>query len=94
MRRNVEKPWPRWLNGSAANNAPVTLMNTVHNARATLTATIINNLAAAFAVAGFVAPAASGLLDSAGRFAVAVAWSGISVGLHFLARAILEGVNQ
>jgi hypothetical protein len=29
-------------------------MNTVHDARITLTATIINNLAAAFAVAGFV----------------------------------------
>lgn len=35
-------------------------MNTIHNARVTLTATIINNIAAAFAVARFVAPAATG----------------------------------
>jgi hypothetical protein len=68
-------------------------MNTVYNARVSLTATIINNLVAAFAVAGFVAPAASGLLDSAGRWAVAVAWSGIAVGLHLLACAILGGLK-
>jgi hypothetical protein len=44
----------------------VSAMNAVHNARITLLATIVNNLAAAFAVAGFVAPAASGQMDTAG----------------------------
>jgi hypothetical protein len=35
-------------------------MHTVHNERTELTATILNNLAAAFVVAGFVAPAVNG----------------------------------
>jgi hypothetical protein len=34
-------------------------MNTIHNARITLLATALNNLALAIVVAGFVAPAAS-----------------------------------
>jgi hypothetical protein len=68
-------------------------MNAVHNARITLTATIVNNLAAAFAVAGFVAPAATGQLDTAGRLVVAFAWAVIAAGLHSLARALLGGLK-
>jgi hypothetical protein len=68
-------------------------MNTIHNARITLTATIINNLATAFAVAGLVAPAATGQLDSAGRLIVAFAWAVIAAGLHSLARGLLGGLK-
>jgi hypothetical protein len=65
----------------------------IHNERTKLLATVVNNLAVAFAVAGFVAPAASGQLVGVGPFIVAVAWLGIGAGLHSLALAILGGLN-
>jgi hypothetical protein len=37
-------------------------MHTTHNARITLLATLLNNAALAFIVAGFIAPAAGGQL--------------------------------
>jgi len=64
-------------------------MNSVHNAQTTLTATIVNNLAAAFIVAGFIAPAANGQLTFG-----AIAWIGVGIGLHLLARSILGGLKQ
>lgn len=68
-------------------------MNDIHNERVKLLATYINNLAAAFAVAGFIAPATGGLLTGAGRFILAIAWIGIGFGLHYLARGILGGLK-
>lgn len=65
----------------------------IHNERTKLTATWVNNLGAAFVVAGFIAPAVSGQLDGAGRFVVALVWIGIGYGLHSLARAILGGLE-
>ncbi len=69
-------------------------MHTIHNEQTKLTATWLNNLAAAFAVAGFVAPAVSGQLDGAGRFVLALIWIGIGAGLHALARKVLKGLRQ
>lgn len=65
------------------------MSDATRNERVKLTAGIINNLATAFAVAGVIAPAANGQLDTAGRFIVAVVWSAIAIGLHFAARATL-----
>jgi dipeptide/tripeptide permease len=65
----------------------------IDNERTKLTATWVNNLAAAFVVAGFIAPAVSGQLDGVGRFVVALVWIGIGYGLHALARAILGGLR-
>jgi dipeptide/tripeptide permease len=70
------------------------LATQIHNERAKLAATWVNNLAAAFVVAGFVAPAVSGQLNGAGRFIVALVWIGIGYGLHSLARAILGGLKE
>jgi hypothetical protein len=65
-------------------------MHTVHNERIKLTATILNNLAAAFVVAGFVASAVNGSFAGAYPFA----WIIVGAGLHYVARAILGGLRQ
>jgi hypothetical protein len=59
-----------------------------------LSATLLNNLAAAFMVAGFVAPATSGRLDSTDRIAMALIWIGIGFALHRLAIALLGGLKE
>lgn len=60
----------------------------VHNERIKLAATIVNNVAAAFIVAGFVAPTVSG------QFSVgALAWIAIGVALHYRAKALLGDLN-
>jgi hypothetical protein len=60
------------------------LSDIVHNERIKLAATIVNNVAAAFIVAGFVAPTVSG------QFSVgALAWIVIGVALHYRAKALL-----
>jgi hypothetical protein len=65
-----------------------------HNERVKLIATAINNIALAFAVAGFVAPGVGGQLVSAGRLLVGIVWCGIAAGLHLLALAILGGLKE
>lgn len=59
-------------------------MHTVYNERIKLTATILNSLAAAFVVAGFVAPAVNGSFGGAYPFA----WIIVGAGLHYAAAAI------
>jgi ABC-type dipeptide/oligopeptide/nickel transport system ATPase subunit len=59
-------------------------VHTVHDERIKLTSTVINNVAAAFIVAGFVAPAVSG------QFSVgSLARIAIGVALHYRAKALL-----
>lgn len=64
-------------------------MHTIHNARVQLVATMLNNIAVAFIVAGFVAPAVSQQLPSSGGTLVTLAWIGLGVGLHFSAQVVL-----
>jgi len=64
-------------------------MHTVHNARIQLLATALNNGALAFIVAGFIAPAVSRQLPSAGGSVVTLAWIGLGVGLHSCAQLVL-----
>jgi hypothetical protein len=61
----------------------------IHNERIKLAATGLNNVAVAFAVAGFIAPAASGQIEGAGRFVSGLVWIIIAVGVHAAARALL-----
>jgi hypothetical protein len=63
-------------------------MHAVHNARIQLTATLINNLAAAFVVAGFIAPTVIS------QFHIG-ALAGISIGvaLHLIARSTLGEIR-
>ncbi len=69
-------------------------MHIVHNARVTLLATIVNNLAAAFVVAGFIAPAVNGQMDGGGRIFIALAWIGIGAVLHSCAQYVLGRLRQ
>jgi hypothetical protein len=64
-------------------------MHTVHNARVQLLATVLNNIAVAFIVAGFVAPAVSQQLPGTGGTLVTLTWIGLGVGLHFSAQLVL-----
>lgn len=69
-------------------------MDAIHNARLNLTATLVNNLATAFAVAGLVAPAASGQLVSVRTTVLALVWFTIGLGLHLRGRALLRGLRS
>jgi hypothetical protein len=62
---------------------------TIHNERVRLTATILNNAALAFIVAGFIAPATSRQLQGGWQAAATIFWIALGVGLHFIARAVL-----
>ncbi len=62
---------------------------TIHNARITLLATLINNLALAFIVAGFVAPTVTGQLQGGWHALATLAWIGMGAGLHYAARVVL-----
>ena len=62
-------------------------MNTVHNARITLLATALNNLALAVVVAGFIAPFATG--QAGGRALTTLAWIVSAAVLHFFAHLVL-----
>jgi hypothetical protein len=64
-------------------------MHAIHNARIQLLATLLNNAALAFIVAGFIAPAANGLLRAGWQAAATLAWAGLGIALHFSARAVL-----
>ena len=69
-------------------------MHTVHNARIQLLATALNNVALAVSVAGFVAPAVTGQLQTGWHALVTVAWVGLGVGIHFAAQAALGRLRQ
>jgi hypothetical protein len=64
-------------------------MHTVHNAQITLLATLLNNAALAFIVAGFIAPVTSGQLHAGGQVVTTLAWVGLGVSLHFIGRSVL-----
>ena len=70
------------------------IMHTIHNARIQLLATLLNNAALAFIVAGFIAPATTGNLHGGWRALATIAWVGLGVGLHFSARAVLGRLRQ
>jgi hypothetical protein len=64
-------------------------MHTVHNARINLLATVLNNLALAFIVAGFVAPTVTGQLPTGWHALVTIAWIGLGMGIHLCAQFVL-----
>jgi hypothetical protein len=65
-------------------------LNLIHNARINLLATALNNVALAFIVAGFVAPAVTGQLPSGWHALVTIAWIGLGVGIHLCAQLVLR----
>ena len=69
-------------------------MNTVHNARGQLLATALNNLALAFIVAGFVAPAVSGQWQAGSRLLATVAWLGAGLVIHCAAQIAFGRLRQ
>ncbi len=62
---------------------------TIHNGRINLLATLLNNAALAFIVAGFIAPTVAGQLQGGLHALATLAWFGLGVGLHIVARAVL-----
>lgn len=75
-------------------------MSPIENERTKLTATAINNLALAFAVAGFVAPLVGysfGLSSappaSAGTIVVSFVWLTAAIVLHIAARRFLRNLR-
>jgi hypothetical protein len=70
------------------------MMHTVHNARITLLATALNNLALAVVVAGFVAPAASGQLHGGSQAVTTLAWIGFGTALHVSGQLVLGRLRQ
>ncbi len=69
-------------------------MHTVHNARVTLLANLLNTVAVAFIVTGFVAPAVTGQLQVAGRVLVILGWAALGVVLHVAAQLVLGILRQ
>jgi hypothetical protein len=69
-------------------------MNTVHNARITLLATALNNLALAVVVAGSIAPAASGQLHIGWQVVTTLAWISFGTALHISGHLILGRLRQ
>jgi hypothetical protein len=64
-------------------------VHTVHNARITLLATALNNLALAVVVAGFIAPAANGQLHAGWQTVITAAWFGFGFALHSSGQYVL-----
>jgi hypothetical protein len=69
-------------------------MHAIHNARIQLLATALNNVALAFIIAGFVAPAVTGQLPSGWHALVTIAWIGLGVGIHLCAQLALGRLRQ
>ena len=65
-------------------------MHTVHNARITLLATAVNNLA----LAAIVAPVIGSQLQGGGRALVAFAWIGFGIVLHGCGQLVLGRLRQ
>jgi len=61
----------------------------IHNARINLLATLLNNAALAFIGAGFIAPTVAGQLQGGLHALATLAWVGLGVALHIVARAVL-----
>jgi hypothetical protein len=59
-----------------------------------LLATALNNLALAFIVAGFVAPAVGGQVHGGWGVFITLAWIGFGAGLHVCAQFALGGLRQ
>jgi hypothetical protein len=68
-------------------------MHAVHNARIQLLATLLNNAALAFIVAGFIAPATNWQLHAGWQAVTTIAWVCLGVGLHFSARVVLGSLR-
>jgi hypothetical protein len=69
-------------------------MHTIHNARISLLATALNNLALAVIVAGFLVPAAGSQLHGSGRAATTFAWIISGTILHCFAQGVLGRLRQ
>lgn len=76
-------------------------MSPIENERTKLTATAINNLALAFAVAGFVAPPVGysfGLTSAPPvgftTILFSLIWLTVAIALHILARAVLRSLTS
>jgi hypothetical protein len=67
-------------------------MHDRHNARVQLTPTLLNNIALAFAVGGFIGPATSLQSDGAGRFIYGLIFLVIGFASHVVGRAVLKGI--
>lgn len=80
-----------WQGGdmTQADNAERDRAKAVRNARIQLLATTLNNVALAFVIGGFVAPAVSGQLRPNWSGLSTLAWIALGIGLHFAARAVL-----
>jgi hypothetical protein len=63
--------------------------NIVHNARINLLATLLNNTALAFIVAGFIAPTVADQFRGGLHALATLAWVALGVALHIVARAVL-----
>ncbi len=68
--------------------------NTVHNARLQLAPTAVSNLALAVLVAGFVAPAIAGQLQTAARILVGLVWIGFGLVRHLVAQWTLGRLRE
>ena len=62
--------------------------NAIHNERIKGTATLINNVATAFIVLGFVTPELNGQMTTAGRFLLGLVSIVVGAGLHGLALGV------
>lgn len=76
-------------------------MSPIENERTKLTATAINNLALAFAVAGFVAPLVGYSFGLASAppvgfttMLVSLIWLTVAIALHLLARIVLRSLSS
>lgn len=69
-------------------------MHQVHNERVKLLATALNNVALAFIVAGFVAPAVSGQMTGGGHVLVTLAWVLTGLVIHGSAQLALGRLRQ
>jgi hypothetical protein len=68
--------------------------NTVHNERVRLVATMLNNIALAFIVAGFVAPIAGGHFQGGWHVVVTFAWVATGLVIHGAAHYALGRLRQ
>ncbi len=80
--------------GDAGRVAGLGLIHTVHNARITLLATALNNIALAFLVAGLIAPAVTGQLQGRTRLLAVLAWAGTGLVIQLTAQFALGMLRQ
>lgn len=72
-------------------------LDLVHNERAKLTATWLNNLGVGSIVAGFIAPSLTLIASDTSRLlvglAAAIIWILIGMALHSMGRSVLKGLK-